>query len=221
MRWFMAPSSLNRGKPTVRGSLARGCWPASRLVRPAPAAREGRTAMPVLRSRGTGGRAARAAPVLALAAACASRRDGHVAVDLAAALAAQPGRPTAIATHGDDDRRHQPQQDLHAHEGRDAATGDVTCQARLSGVPTHSSVPSPKRWCFQIGTSALSVSIRAREAANASPRWAAVVRDDHRDVADREACRPGAPRRRRGRRTPRRPARRPRRIRPAAVGWAE
>ena len=44
-----------------------------------------------------------------------------------------------------------------------------------TGEPTHSSVPSPKRWCFQIGTSALSVSISAREASKASPRCAAVV----------------------------------------------
>ena len=36
-------------------------------------------------------------------------------------------------------------------------------------------MPSPNRWCFQIGTSALSVSISAREAVNASPRCAAVV----------------------------------------------
>ena len=46
---------------------------------------------------------------------------------------------------------------------------------RRYGVPTHSSVESSKTWCFQIGTSALRVSMRSREAANASPRWAAVV----------------------------------------------
>jgi hypothetical protein len=43
-------------------------------------------------------------------------------------------------------------------------------------------VPSSKRWCFQIGTSALRVSIRAREASNAWPRWAAVVATTTVDV---------------------------------------
>ena len=32
-----------------------------------------------------------------------------------------------------------------------------------------------KRWCFQIGTCALRVSIRSREASKAWPRWAALV----------------------------------------------
>ena len=32
-------------------------------------------------------------------------------------------------------------------------------------MPTHSSVWSSKTWCFQIGTSALRVSMRARDAA--------------------------------------------------------
>ena len=42
-------------------------------------------------------------------------------------------------------------------------------------MPTHSSVESSKTWCFQIGTSALRVSISARDAAKASTRWAEVV----------------------------------------------
>src|SRR4029077_645977 len=35
------------------------------------------------------------------------------------------------------------------------------------GVPTHSAVPSSKRWCFQIGTEAFKMSIRSRQASNA------------------------------------------------------
>src|SRR4051794_2530665 len=48
-------------------------------------------------------------------------------------------------------------------------------RAEGQGVPTHSSVPSLNNWCFQIGTVALRSSISAREASNASARWAAVV----------------------------------------------
>ena len=43
------------------------------------------------------------------------------------------------------------------------------------GVPTHSCVPSSKRWCFQIGTSAFKVSMSMRDASKASPRCADVV----------------------------------------------
>ena len=45
--------------------------------------------------------------------------------------------------------------------------------ATATGVPTHSSRPSAKIWCFQIGMVALRRSIRAREASYAWPRWAA------------------------------------------------
>ena len=40
------------------------------------------------------------------------------------------------------------------------------------GVPTHSSSPSVKRWCFQIGTSAFSVSMRSPSRWRTGPsRW--------------------------------------------------
>ena len=45
-------------------------------------------------------------------------------------------------------------------------------------------MPSANRWCFQIGTSALRVSISAREARNASSRWAL---ERLREVCDRIA----------------------------------
>ena len=38
------------------------------------------------------------------------------------------------------------------------------------GQSTHSSVPSAKNWCFQIGTCALTVSTRSVHAAKAAPR---------------------------------------------------
>ena len=43
------------------------------------------------------------------------------------------------------------------------------------GVPTHSSVPSTNRWCFQIGTVSLSSSMRARLASKASARCTAAA----------------------------------------------
>ena len=46
---------------------------------------------------------------------------------------------------------------------------------RDQGEPTHSSDPSLNRWCFQIGTSALSVSMSSRDASNDVPRCAEVV----------------------------------------------
>ena len=98
----------------------------------------------------------------------AIRSHGDVAVHLAPAAAAQPGHPEH-GERGHDDRRRQPPQDVHAVivpvPRRTRATGQ--------GAPTHSSSPSLNIWCFQIGTSALSRSIRAREAVNASPRCAA------------------------------------------------
>ena len=51
--------------------------------------------------------------------------------------------------------------------GRDAGV--------ISGDPTHSSVPSANRWCFQIGTSSLRVSMSARDASKDVPRWAEAV----------------------------------------------
>ena len=83
------------------------------------------------------------------------------------------------------------------------------------GVPTHSSCRRLNTWCFQIGTSALSWSIRAREASNASSRCAADDGDDDRRVADGERSDPVHRGQRRGRRTRRR-----RRRRPPAAGRA-
>ena len=54
--------------------------------------------------------------------------------------------------------------------------GYLPVRRARQGVPTHSWVPSVNCWCFQIGTSALSVSISALDAAKASPRWARLRR---------------------------------------------
>ena len=86
------------------------------------------------------------------------------------------------------------------------------------GVPTHSSVPSAKIWCFQIGMVALSRSIRAREASYAWPRWAAeaATRTAASPIAQAGRC--GARRRGRSPRTPRPHPRRPRASSPARSG---
>ena len=91
---------------------------------------------------------------------------GGLAIDLTAALPAEPGHPHH-RHRGDDDGWHQPQQDLHA--SRVGTTGRPTREARQGtyGEPTHSSLPSVNRWCFQIGTSDLRVSIRSRDASKA------------------------------------------------------
>ena len=111
----------------------------------------------------------------------------------------RPSRPShddpEHRQHRRHDGRRQPPQDLHPLRVGTAGGSRAARRARPrrrtgQGVPTHSSVPSANCWCFQIGTSALSVSISARDAANASPRWARRRRDDDRDVADREPADP-------------------------------
>ena len=174
-----------------------------------------RTAMPVLRSR------LRAAGGARRRGSCSMRAlgeplDGDVAVDLAAALAAQPAHPDH--RHTSPRRRHQPQQDLHAPRGGTPGRRTRVSHAERSRHdravtacrPTPRS-PSANTWCFQIGTSALRGSISAREARRTPRRGApAVVATTTARSPMLERARPGAPRRRRGRRTPRRPARRPR-----------
>ena len=161
---------------------------------PVPDARlDGRTATPVLRSP-AGARPRR------LRVAGHPGRPGHgvaepaygdLGVDLAAAGAAEPRHPEHRQRRRHDGRG-EPPEDLHPRQGRDRGRTRPrgAPSASRQGVPTHSSVPSVNCWCFQIGTSSLSVSISAREAANASPRWAAVGRDDDRDVADLEPADP-------------------------------
>ena len=52
-----------------------------------------------------------------------------------------------------------------------AAAAEVGAHVSLRyGQATHSSVPSAKNWCFQIGTCALTVSTRSVHAAKAAPR---------------------------------------------------
>ena len=62
--------------------------------------------------------------------------------------------------------------------------------APAHGRPTHSSEPSAKLWCFQIGTVAFRVSMRSRQASKASPRCGADDGRDHGGVADLEVARP-------------------------------
>ncbi len=143
-------------------------------------------------------------------------------------------RPPRAWPAGDDGGRHQPEQDLHGSRlrsrSRSRAAGTraapATRAARGARPRVRACRPTPrsrrsKSWCFQIGTVALSSSISAREASNASPRCAADGRDDDRGVADARASRPGAPRR--PPRTSYRSATSSQtsRSRSSAVGWAE
>src|SRR5262245_60088033 len=127
------------------------------------------------------------------------RRDagaGRVVAHAVVTLPAGPRRPDH--RHGGDPQRdRQPPQHTHADQRKRLlhAAGSLRMARRHSawvrgraecgrttrtwyrhrgyGVPTHSSVPSLNRWCFQIGTVALSSSIRSRQASIASPRCAA------------------------------------------------
>ena len=90
MRWFMAPS-LSPGRKSAARAGAGG---AARGVGVTPGgARDGRTAMPVLRSRGARRAAAAACGRVLRLQRLRQPAYGDVAVDLAPALAAQPADP--------------------------------------------------------------------------------------------------------------------------------
>src|SRR4051794_32349096 len=99
--------------------------------------------------------------------------DGDLAVDLPPAGTTEPRHPEHRQPRRDDGWG-EPPEDLHrasvGTRGADGGEARPTRARTAQGVPTHSSVPSVNRWCFQMGTSSLSVSISARDAANASPR---------------------------------------------------
>ena len=68
-----------------------------------------------------------------------------------------------------------------AAEMRDSQENATTAALHELGIPVEitsfvqdvpAGSPSAKTWCFQIGTRDLSSSISARQATNASPRWA-------------------------------------------------
>src|SRR6516162_3699468 len=74
------------------------------------------------------------------------------------------GAPPSLVAFAPRSRRHR------APLAHGAGPADTVPVWLGHGVPTHSLVPSAKRWCFQIGTDALSSSISARHASNASAR---------------------------------------------------
>jgi hypothetical protein len=130
-----------------------------------------RTAIPVLRSRAPAGPAVLAGVLLAIAARAARTATSRSTSPRPRGPATTP-RPSPARDH---DGRHQPPEDLHAVQGRAEPGAAARPPGRRSGRADPLVGAVGERWCFQIGTSALSVSISARVASNASPRWAAAV----------------------------------------------
>ena len=103
------------------------------------------------------------------------------AVDLATALAAQPADPEHRHERHHD-RRHEPEQDLHASRGstvldklaRRAVVGcfGVACDRRLGfTAPTHSVGAVGGVGVSRSGPRSLRVSMRCPRGLNATPRW--------------------------------------------------
>ena len=83
--------------------------------------------------------------------------------------------------HDPDEHRNDPPTRTSAHRGAQSIGHVALMTLALMtlrvdhGVPTHSSLPSSKTWCFQIGTIVFTVSTSSRHTSNAVPRWAALT----------------------------------------------